>query len=151
HGSDQSDERARDRQRPDGARHIASGHRCGRPQGQPGREADCAFQIGNDVGRFGKLWGHRLVTVLPDGTSNEAISALSPKCLRVAAHASGTGQDFRTLSPGASEEFQMRFLGRLFPSFDGTPHYTSPYFYIPPKKRWWPFLAGCALGGVVVL
>jgi hypothetical protein len=45
----------------------------------------------------------------------------------------------------------MRFLGRLFPSFDGTPHYTSPYFYIPPKKRWWPFLAGCALGGVVVL
>jgi hypothetical protein len=47
-----------------------------------------------------------------------------------------------------SEEVQMRF--RLFPSFDGH-HYTSPYFYTPPKKRWWPFLTGCAVGGVVVL
>ena len=44
----------------------------------------------------------------------------------------------------------MRFLGRLFPSFGGY-RYTSPYFYTPPKKRWWPFLTGCALGGVVVL
>jgi hypothetical protein len=39
---------------------------------------------------------------------------------------------------------------RLFPSF-GVYRYTSPYFYTPPKKRWWPFLTGCALGGVVVL
>jgi apolipoprotein N-acyltransferase len=44
----------------------------------------------------------------------------------------------------------MRFMGRLFPSFGGY-RYTSPYFYTPPKKRWWPFLTGCALGGVVVL
>jgi hypothetical protein len=44
----------------------------------------------------------------------------------------------------------MPFLGRLFPSFGGY-RYTSPYFYTPPKKRWWPFLTGCAVGGVVVL
>src|SRR5262249_21093541 len=66
----------------------------------------------------------------------------------------GTERDLRTLP---FEEFQMRFLGRLFPSFGrlfpsfGGYRYTSPYFYTPPKKRWWPFLTGCALGGVVVL
>jgi hypothetical protein len=44
----------------------------------------------------------------------------------------------------------MSVLGRLFPSFEGR-RYTSPYFYIPPKRRWWPFLAAFAAGGACVL
>lgn len=27
----------------------------------------------------------------------------------------------------------------------------SPYFYVPPKRRWWPFLAAFAAGGACVL
>jgi len=39
---------------------------------------------------------------------------------------------------------------RLFPSFDG-PIRVSPYFYIPPKRRWWPTLAAFGAGGLCVL
>ena len=44
----------------------------------------------------------------------------------------------------------MSIFGRLVPSFDG-PRYVSPYFYVPPKRRWWPFLAVFAGGGVAAL
>src|SRR5262245_66412114 len=44
----------------------------------------------------------------------------------------------------------MSILARLVPSFDG-PRRPSPYFYIPPKQRWWPFLTAFAAGGISVL
>jgi len=44
----------------------------------------------------------------------------------------------------------MSLTRRVFPSFDG-PARTSPYFYIPPKRRWWPTLAAFAGGGICAL
>jgi hypothetical protein len=44
----------------------------------------------------------------------------------------------------------MSLARRLFRSFDG-PARVSPYFYVPPKRRWWPMLAAFAAGGVCVL
>src|SRR5262245_2287575 len=41
-------------------------------------------------------------------------------------------------------------MRHLFPSFD-RPARVSPYFYVPPKRRWWPLLAAFAAGGVCVL
>jgi hypothetical protein len=31
------------------------------------------------------------------------------------------------------------------------PLHVSPYFYVPPKRRWWPLLAAFGVGGVCVL
>jgi hypothetical protein len=44
----------------------------------------------------------------------------------------------------------MSFMRRWFPSFDGSAH-VSPYFYVPPKRRWWPTLLTLAAAGVCVL
>ena len=45
---------------------------------------------------------------------------------------------------------RMSIINRLFPFFDGHVP-VSPYLYIPPKRRWWPFLAAFGAGGACAL
>jgi hypothetical protein len=62
----------------------------------------------------------------------------------------GNSWNLATLAIRRARENVMSLLGRLLPSFDG-PRYPSPYFYIPPKRRWWPLLTAFAAGGAGVL
>ena len=44
----------------------------------------------------------------------------------------------------------MSLMRRWFPSIDGPAH-VSPYFYVAPKRRWWPTLLTFAAGGACAL